>query len=59
MAVELDRLAHLAACEREAKALVPAEPRTVAVPTHADEIMSSHQGTVLPEHFSVAEEAIS
>jgi hypothetical protein len=54
-----DRVAHLKACEAEAHAAVPAEPRTVAVPTHADEIMSSHQGTVLAEHFSVAEEAIA
>jgi hypothetical protein len=59
MSDDQDRLAHLAACEREAHAAVPAPTRLVQVPDHAAEILSSHQGTVLADHFSVAEEAIS
>jgi len=55
----MDRLAHLAACEREARAGVPAPPRPVAVPDHAAEVMSGHRGTVLPQNFSVAAEAIA
>ncbi len=56
-ALEQDRLAHLAACEAEAKSKVPAVPREVAVPDHETELMSAHQGTTLADHFSVAEEA--
>lgn len=53
------RLAHYAACQAEASAAVPAEPRTVAVPGHEDEVMAAHKGTVLPQTFSVADEAMA
>ena len=51
------RLAHLAACEAEARAGVPAAPRGATVPDHEAELMVGHKGTVQKQTFSVAGEA--
>jgi hypothetical protein len=59
MSDDQDRVAHLLACEREAHAAVPAPTRPVSVPDHETEVMSAHEGTVLPQTFDVAQEAIS
>jgi len=58
-AVEQDRLAHLRQCEAEARSLVPAPRRPVAVPDHEQELLASHESTRLPRQFSVADEAIA
>lgn len=57
MSEEQLRLDHYAVCQAEARAAVPAPPPQPQVPDHSAEILSAHQGTVLPDHFSVAGEA--
>lgn len=52
------RLAHAAACDREAQSKPAPQYVPANLPSHEDEVMSKHLSTTLPTHFSVAEEAL-